>query len=110
MTIREQLTLAVILLGLGPTQAHVLQGTVRGIWQWPADMLPTLDGDLSEWEVVPDSLWLDLSTLGAGGGGSRPTRHRGRPGGPHGALHRRLERRDRPSLLRPASLRRSVRP
>ena len=112
MTMREKLTLAVLLVGLGPAQAHVLPGTVRGIWQWPADMLPTLDRDLSEWEVVPDSLWLHLGNprrrrqspdLGGGGGGYRLARHRGRPVGPHGALHRGLERRDRPPLLRPAS-------
>lgn len=67
MNIGEPLSWAVLLLGVAPTQAHVLEGTVRGIWQWPADMLPTLDGDLSEWEIVPDSLWLDLGTLDAAG-------------------------------------------
>ena len=67
MLTRVTLCMSVLVLGLGPAQAHVPEGPVRGIWQWPADALPVMDGDLSEWEVVPDSLWIDLGTLGADG-------------------------------------------
>ena len=31
----------------------------RGIiWQWPADKLPVFDGDLSDWDIVPEEFWL----------------------------------------------------
>jgi len=45
-----------VLLLLGqPSSAHT--GLVFGVWQWPTSHLPELDGDISEWEVIPDSLW-----------------------------------------------------
>ena len=49
MLTRVTLYMSVLLLSLGPAQAHVPEGTVRGIWYWPADALPVMDGDLSEW-------------------------------------------------------------
>ena len=67
MILRPTLSITILLLGLGPAPAHVPAGTVLGIWQWPLEALPVMDGDLSEWEVVPDSLWLDLNTLDADG-------------------------------------------
>ena len=67
MSARAPLSMTILLQGLGPAQAHVPAGTVLGIWQWPLEALPVMDGDLSEWEVVPDSLWLDLNTLDADG-------------------------------------------
>lgn len=67
MILRATLSTTILLMGLGPSPAHVPAGTVRGIWQWPLEALPVMDGDLSEWEVVPDSLWLDLNTLAADG-------------------------------------------
>ncbi|MCY3738706.1 MAG: hypothetical protein OXG13_20070 [Gemmatimonadaceae bacterium] len=67
MILRATLSMTILLQGLGPAQAHVPAGTVLGIWQWPVEALPVMDGDLSEWEVVPDSLWLDLNTLDADG-------------------------------------------
>ena len=67
MILRATLSISILLLTLGPAPAHVPAGTVRGIWQWPLEALPVMDGDLSEWEVVPDSLWLDLNTLDADG-------------------------------------------
>ncbi|MBT6907428.1 MAG: hypothetical protein HOA27_24990, partial [Gemmatimonadetes bacterium] len=38
--------------------AHVPEGLVLGVWQWPTTHLPVMDGDISEWDVVPDNLWL----------------------------------------------------
>ncbi|MCY3738705.1 MAG: hypothetical protein OXG13_20065 [Gemmatimonadaceae bacterium] len=67
MILRATLSITILLLGLAPARAHVPEGTVLGIWQWPLEALPVMDGDLSEWEVVPDSLWLDLNTLDADG-------------------------------------------
>ena len=58
----RSLTLAVLLLGFGSAQAHVPPGTVLGVWQWPSNALPTMDGDISEWEVIPEYLWLTLSS------------------------------------------------
>jgi hypothetical protein len=39
-------------------KAHVPEGLVLGVWQWPTTHLPVMDGDISEWDVVPDNLWL----------------------------------------------------
>ena len=54
--------MAVLLLGFGSAQAHVPAGNVLGIWEWPTAYLPTMDGDISEWEVIPDYLWLTPGT------------------------------------------------
>ena len=36
-------------------------GPVYSVWQWPTSHLPELDGDISEWDVVPDSLWITVT-------------------------------------------------
>ncbi len=60
---RKSLTMAALLLAFGSAQAHVPPGTVLGVWQWPSHALPVMDGDISEWEVIPEYLWLTMSTL-----------------------------------------------
>ena len=56
------LSVAVSLLGLSsPSLAHVPEGLILGVWQWPTSHLPVMDGDISEWDVVPDNLWLTPS-------------------------------------------------
>ena len=40
--------------------AHIPEGRVFGVFQFPTDKLPVLDGDISEWDVVPDEMWIDL--------------------------------------------------
>ncbi len=40
--------------------AHIPEGRVFGVFQWPSNNLPVLDGDISEWDAVPDELWIDL--------------------------------------------------
>ena len=39
-------------------QAHVPEGQVLLAFQFPAGAEPTLDGDLSEWAVVPSDYWI----------------------------------------------------
>ena len=34
--------------------AHVPADFIGLFWQWPSNQVPTLDGDLSEWAVIPD--------------------------------------------------------
>ena len=49
----------VLLFGLSTSaQAHVPAGEVFGLWQWPTTHLPVLDAELSEWDVIPEELWL----------------------------------------------------
>ena len=46
--------------------AHDPPGVIFEMWQWPSSHLPVLDADLSEWEVVPEELWIteqDLNNL-----------------------------------------------
>lgn len=50
---------AALLLGSVSVFAHVPEGVIFGAWQWPTSHLPTLDGDISEWEVIPAEIWLD---------------------------------------------------
>ena len=38
--------------------AHDPPDFLGGVWGWPEAGLPTLDGDLSEWDVVPPELWI----------------------------------------------------
>ena len=64
---RKSLTMAVLLLAFGSAQAHVPPGVTLGVWQWPSSALPTMDGDIGEWEVIPDYLWLTPSTLDTDG-------------------------------------------
>lgn len=40
--------------------AHFPEGQIFGAWQWPSTHLPNLDGDISEWNVLPDELWIDI--------------------------------------------------
>ena len=39
--------------------AHIPEGRVFGAFQWPTDKLPVLDGDISEWEILPTEVWLE---------------------------------------------------
>ena len=57
-----RLLIVAAMMGLGRAQAHIPLDSVFGVWQWPSHTLPVMDGDLSEWEVVPDYLWLDPLT------------------------------------------------
>ena len=46
--------------------AHDPPGVIFEMWQWPTSQLPVLDADLSEWDVVPEELWIteqDLNNL-----------------------------------------------
>jgi len=38
--------------------AHDPPDFVGGVWAWPGNALPVLDGDLSEWDIVPPELWI----------------------------------------------------
>ena len=40
--------------------AHIPEGRVFGVFQFPTDKLPVLDGNISEWDAVPDEMWIDL--------------------------------------------------
>ena len=40
--------------------AHVPEGQIFAAWQWPIDHLPTLDGDISEWNSLPKEYWIDI--------------------------------------------------
>jgi hypothetical protein len=46
-------------LGLASSAlAHKPEGVVRTVFQWPAGLEPALDGDLSEWDIVPEDYFL----------------------------------------------------
>ena len=60
-----------------PADAHDPPGVVYELWQWPSTHLPVIDAEFSDWEAVPEELWLteqDLNNLHAnpesGSGGS----------------------------------------
>lgn len=39
--------------------AHIPEGVIYGAFQWPTDKLPVLDGDISEWDILPAEVWID---------------------------------------------------
>ena len=39
---------------VGATWAHVPEGVQYYVFQWPDEHIPTVDGDISEWDIVPD--------------------------------------------------------
>ncbi len=47
----------------GRTFAHVREGVTYKIYQFPPDQLPTIDGDPSDWEMVPADHVIDGSHL-----------------------------------------------
>ena len=55
------------LLSASAASAHIPEGAVWLAWQWPTSALPTLDGDLSEWQVVPNDFVIDQFTPGPDG-------------------------------------------
>ena len=40
-----------------PVVAHDPPEIVGVIWQWPADKLPVRDGNLGEWDIIPEEFW-----------------------------------------------------
>ncbi len=65
---------AVALLGMvGSASAHLPEGVTFVAWNWPSTHLPTLDGDLSEWNVLPEDYWIGLDdTWGGASAGNEP--------------------------------------
>ena len=59
---RVDFLVASLLLMWWNTQAfgHDPEGEIFLVWQWPTSHLPVLDGDISEWEAVPDEFWIDI--------------------------------------------------
>ncbi|MEE2659673.1 MAG: hypothetical protein VX733_14290 [Candidatus Latescibacterota bacterium] len=49
-----------ILFSLTGAIAHVPDGTVFAAYEFSNDQVPEMDGDLSDWELVPQSYFLDL--------------------------------------------------
>ena len=90
----KRLLTLVLSLGLASAAfAHAPEGVVHQAFQWPAGTEPTLDGDLSEWEIVPDDYRIPFSIC-LDGEGNPPTdfsdlNSRG---------HRRLERKREQAL------------
>ena len=54
------LAAAALMLTSTASMAHFPEGQIFGAWQWPSDQLPNLDGDISEWNVLPAELWIDI--------------------------------------------------
>ena len=53
------LAAATMLLTSSASFAHFPEGVVFPAWQWPTGM-PTLDGDISEWDMLPDDFWITI--------------------------------------------------
>ncbi len=41
-----------------PLHAHDPVDFRGTVWQWPADRVPVLDGNLAEWEILPAEFWI----------------------------------------------------
>jgi hypothetical protein len=51
---------AICALVAAPVMAHVPEGVVWNAFQWPPGAAPTLDGDLSEWDLVPEDYHIGM--------------------------------------------------
>jgi hypothetical protein len=60
----RKIFVAVAVAGLmaGAAQAHQPEGAIWLAWQWPAGTEPTMDGDLSEWQIIPEDFVIDNNT------------------------------------------------
>ena len=54
---------AAAVITAAPASSHVPEGLIFGAWNWPTSHLPNLDGDISEWDVLPSELWLKLTVI-----------------------------------------------
>ena len=61
---RKTLVCFLFVLSIPPAFAHLPEGAVLPVWQWPAGGAPVLDGDLSEWQVVPEAYAITQDTPG----------------------------------------------
>ena len=52
---------AAAVITAAPASSHVPEGLIFGAWNWPTSHLPNLDGDISEWDVLPSELWLEIN-------------------------------------------------
>jgi len=57
------LTVIVAICLVGSAWAHEPPGFTYYAFQWPDGLLPTLDGDISDWEVVPEAYVLTTADL-----------------------------------------------
>jgi len=58
---RKSIILTAACLGLSTAAfAHIPEGRIFGAFQWPTSNLPVLDGDISEWDILPDEVWITL--------------------------------------------------
>ena len=53
-----------LMLSASAVSAHVpIEGIESGtLFQWPAGQAPMLDGDLSEWDIVPDDYYVPFDS------------------------------------------------
>jgi len=58
--LRGFLALSLIVGGASLASAHEPPGEVYYAFGWPANAVPAVDGDISEWEIVPEEFWLTL--------------------------------------------------
>ena len=65
MSILSRLIILVVLVFVLGAQvdAHDPPGTIFPVWHWPSSHLPVLDGDLSEWDVIPEEFWITTFDL-----------------------------------------------
>jgi len=52
-----------IILSSTVTEAHYPEGVTYYIFQFPNDLIPTLDGDFTDWEFVPEKYIIDQTHL-----------------------------------------------
>lgn len=59
------LTAGLVLTMSSVSVAHEPPNFIGIIWQWPADQVPVLDGNLIEWSIIPDDYSLTTDKLQA---------------------------------------------
>ena len=57
MRVKALLTLGVF-IGVSAASAHEPPGVVNFAFAFPTNAIPTMDGDLSDWDMVPEAYWI----------------------------------------------------
>ena len=58
VTLLAAVALSIVLTGTA--RAHQPEGALYPAFQFPEGHAPTIDGDITDWDVAPDSFWITL--------------------------------------------------
>ncbi len=58
---RLPLVLLFVVYLAGSVSAHFPEGVLYKVFPFADEQIPVMDGDLSDWDIVPEEYWLNLT-------------------------------------------------